>query len=443
MLALACAKYSKGFIMARLFFTLYLTIIGAVFAIFFAIDYITSKNYYNVKEEVITKSVESYSGLFRQIYQYSDEQTMLEAMHKSLNITDLILTPVDKETAQNIVELQGENTFIKSKFGNDFLVYFRMHDNKVYSVQPNKNSKSWQAERTLGKIYIFGFFFSIALILFSWVYFLQRKLKLLEDSANKMSSGDFSTRVSEQYKYRVGGLNAAFNKMAERVEQLIASHQRLTNAVAHELRTPIFRLRCQSELLEFGTPETEHNQYIEGIEEDLTELDQLVDEMLSYARMELNEERFQLERYELNTWINDHRIILQRSCKKSLSIEIGEKISFHFDSRLLMRALSNLVRNADIHAFSHIQIRYYLQENQVVISVEDDGSGIPETDRRRVIDPFERLDNARTRNSGGHGLGLSIVRGIAQQHGGKIFISQSDLGGACVSLYLPLNINDR
>ena len=244
--------------------------------------------------------------------------------------------------------------------------------------------------------------------------------------------------MPEKYKFRVGGLNVAFNKMAERIEQLIGSHQRLTNAVAHELRTPIFRLRCQAELLEYGTPKTEHDEYIHGIEEDLTELDQLVDEMLSYARMELNEEIFVLESFELRDWLNDHRAILQRSCKNILSMEVGEKIMLRFDSRLIMRALSNLVRNADIHGDKNIQLRYFKQGTYAVICIEDDGLGIPETERSRIIEPFERLDDARTRHSGGHGLGLSIVRGIAQQHGGKILISQSSLGGACVSIYLPL-----
>jgi len=75
----------------------------------------------------------------------------------------------------------------------------------------------------------------------------------------------------------------------------------------------------------------------------------------------------------------------------------------------------------------------------VVINVEDDGLGIPVHERERILEPFERLDDARTRESGGHGLGLSIVRAIVQQHNGKIMISQSVLGGACFSLYLPLD----
>lgn len=424
--------------MARLFFTLYITIIGAVFGIFFAIDYVTSKNFYNVEIENISKSVEAYSGLFSTIKELGNEEIMLEAMHKALNAEDLILSHIQDPKQLGLPPFEKDNPIVETHFGHSFTVYFRMFDDNVYSVQPDENSRRWQAERTLGNIYMLGFFFTIAIIIALWVYFLHRKLKVLEISAIKISNGEFSTRVPDNYKCKVGGLNTAFNNMAERIEQLIGSHQRLTNAVAHELRTPIFRLRCQSELLEYGISKEEHQHYIHGIEDDLTELDQLVDEMLSYARMELNEEIFVLENQELSLWLNEHRPILQRSCKKALSIELGDKLNFAFDSRLLMRALSNLVRNADIHAQKQIQICYSANEEYAIICVEDDGTGIPEAERQRVVEPFERLDDARTRNSGGHGLGLSIVRGIAQQHGGKIFITQSDLGGAAVCLYLPL-----
>ncbi|MEH6445336.1 MAG: ATP-binding protein [Oceanospirillaceae bacterium] len=423
--------------MARLFFTLYFTIIGAVFGIFFAIDYVTSKSYYDVEIESITKSTKAYSELSKVIHRIAGEKVMLQSLYKALSEEDLILKEISRLPNNGVQQLVDKDTYVESKFGEDFTVYFKMLG-KIYSVEPDKESRRWQAERTLGNIYMAGFFFTIAFIIAFWVYFLHRKLKVLELSAIKIANGDFTTRVPVHYKCKVGGLNAAFNKMAERIEQLIGSHQRLTNAVAHELRTPIFRLRCQAELLEYGIAETEHDQYIEGIEEDLTELDLLVDEMLSYARMELNEEVFLLENYELGAWLNDHRIILQRCCKKSLSLEIGEKIALQLDSRLMMRALSNLVRNADIHGNNQIQIRYFTRDNYAVICVNDDGGGIPEADRSRIVEPFERLDDARTRSSGGHGLGLSIVRGIVQQHGGKIFISQSELGGASVCIYLPL-----
>jgi two-component system sensor histidine kinase RstB len=425
--------------MARLFLSLYITIISAVFAIFFTIDYMASNYYYNVEREDIRKSVESYTGLFDQIYQLGGAELMLESMHKALKTEELLMVEVTDPEIINHPEFKLNSTFVKPNILEGYNVYVHAINNKYYEIVPDEHSQGWQAEEKLGNIYMFGFFITVALILGPWVYFLHRKLKVLELSAIKISNGEFSTRVSEKYNHKVGGLNSAFNKMAERIEQLIASHRRLTNAVAHELRTPIFRLRCQAELLEYGSSEEDHKLYIEGIEEDLSELDLLVNEMLSFARMELNQELFLLEPQELQQWLANHHAILQRSCKKNFAIGLGPEVICRYDSRLLLRALSNLVRNADIHAKNNIQITHHIEGVNVVINVEDDGLGIPVQERERILEPFERLDDARTRESGGHGLGLSIVRAIVQQHNGKIMISQSVLGGACFSLYLPLD----
>jgi two-component system sensor histidine kinase RstB len=425
--------------MARLFLTLYITIISAIFSFFFIIDYMASEHYYNIEKEGIRKSATAYSGLFQQIFELGGTDIALEAMHKAMHAEDLLLTEVTDQEIIKDNRFKDTSVFVQSNFLDGYDIYVHAFDDKYYEVVPDENSKGWQAEEALGRIYMFGFFFTLALILGPWVYFLHRKLKVLELSAIKISNGEFSTRVSEKYNHKVGGLNAAFNNMAARIEQLIASHQRLTNAVAHELRTPIFRLRCQAELLEYGSSEEDHKHYIEGIEEDLSELDLLVNEMLSFARMELNQELFLLEPQELQQWLANNHTILQRSCKKNFAIGLGPEIICRFDSRLLLRALSNLVRNADIHAKSSIQITHHIEGDNVLICVEDDGLGIPVHERERILEPFERLDDARTRESGGHGLGLSIVRAIVQQHNGKIMISQSVLGGACFSFYLPLD----
>lgn len=272
-----------------------------------------------------------------------------------------------------------------------------------------------------------------------WSYLLHRKLKKLESSAIQISQGDFSARAPMQFQHRVGNLNGAFNQMAERVEHLIASHKRLTNAVAHELRTPIFRLQCQLELLEHGQAQADHQRFVQGMEEDLNELDLMVDELLSYARMERVGMSLDAQRLELNQWLSQQRPTLARSCQHPLAVEISEPLTAEFDPRLLMRAMTNLVRNADRYAEQRVEIRVLSEANYAVICVDDDGCGIPEQDRERVMEPFERLDTARNRQTGGHGLGLSIVREILSQHGGRLLISESPLGGARIAIYLPLN----
>jgi two-component system sensor histidine kinase RstB len=108
------------------------------------------------------------------------------------------------------------------------------------------------------------------------------------------------------------------------------------------------------------------------------------------------------------------------------------------EPRYLHRALQNLVSNAMRHAESQVRVGFQLSQERCRIDVEDDGPGVPESAWERIFTPFMRLDDSRTRASGGHGLGLSIVRRIIYWHGGRALIGRSQgLGGACFSLTWP------
>ncbi|MEH6473481.1 MAG: ATP-binding protein, partial [Halopseudomonas sp.] len=324
--------------------------------------------------------------------------------------------------------------------GDNETYYFRLLGNsKVYHTGRDPDSKLMRDADFLNQVYLWSFFLITAFAIGLWTLLLHRKLKMLERSAIQIADGDFSARAPEQYRYRVGSLNQTFNQMAQRIEQLLASHKRLTNAVAHELRTPIFRLNCQLELLQHGIDADEHHKFVEGMEEDLSELDELVNELLSYARMERSGGELKRISHEIAQWLTDQQSLLSRSCRKSLELNISGPIQVKFDAPLLMRALNNLVRNADNYAQNCIEIRLYQDSGDAVICIDDDGMGIPEADRERVLQPFERVDNARTRKSGGHGLGLSIVKEIVKQHQGRLSISESPLGGTRISIYLPLD----
>ncbi|MEH6648656.1 MAG: ATP-binding protein [Motiliproteus sp.] len=175
------------------------------------------------------------------------------------------------------------------------------------------------------------------------------------------------------------------------------------------------------------------------MDEDLSELDELVNELLSYARLERLGVELERTSHNLSQWLTEQRPLLARNCRKPLTLQLSEPLQLKFDAPLLIRALNNLVRNADSYAQERIEIRLYRDTNAAVICVDDDGIGIPESERERVLEPFERVDNARSRKSGGHGLGLSIVREIIQQHQGRLLISESPLGGTRIAICLPID----
>ncbi|WP_290698547.1 ATP-binding protein [Amphritea sp.] len=428
--------------MARLFITLYLGVIVAIITLLFTVSFMTKTLLYDLDAVDTAQTTIGYMEMFQEIHNLAGPDRMHVAMNRVAELNDLLADVVTDPEILNSEKIRAipQPGILNEMSGDSNRLYFKLNVNdKVYEITPDKDSEFFQASQLVDRASLVGFFLITALVLGIIIYLLHRKLKKLELSAIRIAEGDFSARAPAGFRDRVGGLSGAFNLMAERVEQLIASHKRLTNAVAHELRTPIFRLRCQLELLEHGIDVTEHHKFVNGMDEDLTELDQMVDELLSYARMERSGgDVLVFQSHELNQWLRERHTGLERNSRKSLTLETVEPVVIEFDGRLILRALTNLIRNADKFAQQRIKISVSQQTDFAVICVEDDGVGIPDADRERVFEPFERVDNARTRESGGHGLGLSIVREIIVQHGGRIQISESTLGGARIEIYLPL-----
>lgn len=265
---------------------------------------------------------------------------------------------------------------------------------------------------------------------------LLSKLKHLEKAATSFGNGNFNFRVSEQKNHRIGNLNQSFNRMAARVEHLIKGHKELSNAVAHELRTPISRIRFELDMMQLEQDEKIRNEYMYGISENIDELADLVDELLTYARFDRDITGLELKPHSLAKSLqkvidarhfdSDKQCNYDNSWMKTdtAAIDVG------FDPKHLERAIGNLVTNAEKYSKSKIQITVEQHNNLTTIYIDDDGPGIPVNERIDIFTPFKRLDTSRTRTTGGFGLGLAIVKQIAQWHGGDVVIEDSLLGGA-------------
>jgi two-component system sensor histidine kinase RstB len=430
--------------MARLFITLYMGIIAALIGFLVLIEVFTTQLFYNFEEEALR----SYIQLFEEVYELSGEQQMEASMHRTAKLENQLLTVVtdasilERPEIKNMPSSSILNKSLEPGIDDDDVIYMRLSVNdKIYRSTNDTSSDFSKAVKTLERVYTLGFFLVTAFTLAVWIYLLQRKLKMLEISAMAIAEGNFSVRAPMSAKHRVGRLNGSFNQMAERIELLIASHKRLTNAVAHELRTPIFRLRCQLTMLEEDIKTPEHQPFLNGMEEDLTELDQLVEELLTYAKMQRVGVEGDFSVQVFSHWLLRQQPILKRSCMKDVRFCSSLPVEIQFDSRLILRALNNLIRNADIHAKAQIEFHSFVENNYLVICVDDDGLGIPLNESERIFEPFERLDTARANNTGGHGLGLSIVKEIMDIHQGKVAVSSSPLGGARFALYLPISLS--
>jgi two-component system, OmpR family, sensor histidine kinase RstB len=270
-----------------------------------------------------------------------------------------------------------------------------------------------------------------------------RRLKRLEKTALRIASGDLSARanVDTSRADAVGSLARRFNEMATQIERLLEDQRHMLQAVAHELRTPTARIRFGLEMLESTQDPAAREERLSAIDEDLTELDALVGELLQYLRYE--EARRHGETIETPTFLAPVVTkLIQRARDLHPQVEVRldaigtalEDLRVNADPRALHRALHNLLQNALRYANGHVAVEVVAEEKWVAIHVLDDGPGISPEDRGRVFEPFARVDHSRSRGTGGVGLGLAIVARILEAQGGRVAVGESPWGGARFTL---------
>jgi two-component system, OmpR family, sensor histidine kinase RstB len=231
----------------------------------------------------------------------------------------------------------------------------------------------------------------------------------------------------------------SFDSMSSHIQRLLKVQREMINAISHELRTPIARLRFGLEVMKDEVDDSVAKT-IEALEGDVEELNTLVDEVLTYGKLEGGSLALNFKELSVTQLIDGilqhNHLLLQHL---TVTVDIGEADIVLADEHHLSRALQNLILNAAKYATSTIVITFSQDEERWQLDIEDDGPGIAFEDRDKVFIPFQRLDNSRTRASGGYGLGLAIVQRIAFWHGGAVLIDASESGGAKFSLIWSRN----
>lgn len=273
-----------------------------------------------------------------------------------------------------------------------------------------------------------------------WAITYWRNVKKISKAASAFGNGMLDTRAEVPKWSSLSSLASAFNSMAGRIQQLIKSHKELTNAVSHELRTPITRIRFGMEMVESSQDAPDRERYLSGIRHDVDELDSLVTDMLTHARFDRESPRLELAKHKILPWFNDI-VKCSQSENSTLTytfkVNIDDNFLVKFEPFFMGRALKNLLQNAARHTQKEIKVTLGMLNNECVIHVDDNGPGVLPDERMRIFEPFVRLDSSRNRKSGGYGLGLAIVRRIAEWHGGSAEVTESSLGGARFTIQWP------
>ncbi|MBX9872242.1 MAG: HAMP domain-containing protein [Burkholderiaceae bacterium] len=272
---------------------------------------------------------------------------------------------------------------------------------------------------------------AVALGAYPIVRRLTKRLEALQQGVERWGEGELGRRLPEDGQDEVAFLAQRFNIAAARVQALLLSHKALLANASHELRSPLARIRMGLELLESQPGPATRAE----IARDIRELDQLIDEILLASRLDASPDDLgPLEPVDLVG------LGAEECARTGAEFETPPGVTSLVVAgltRLLRRALRNLLENARRHGAGTVTLTLRTEGGQAEIRVCDQGPGVPAALRERIFEPFFRLPGASERE-GGVGLGLALVRTIAQRHGGHVHCEENPGGGACFVLRLPL-----
>ena len=306
-------------------------------------------------------------------------------------------------------------------------------------LDSKEHERSWlQTEAGLFLLWFVFFGVPMAALIYINLRPHWQDLKALRDTSNRLAEGDLTARAPEARSPLFSPLQRQLNSMAAKLETQMETRQALAHAIAHELRTPVARLRFGLTMLSETDAPDERQQYAHGMERDMQELDELINVSLSYGKLDRGEVQLNYETIDLEEWFEDLIQLVDPLRPTSLILTLNCPTGqASFDRKLVYVATRNLLLNAFKYAKEQVHMTVRINDGQLDMMVDDDGSGIPHAERERLFEPFRRLDRSRDRATGGHGLGLSFVKLIAHHHGGKAWIEDAPLGGARFILRLP------
>lgn len=264
-------------------------------------------------------------------------------------------------------------------------------------------------------------------------------VEALTEGARALASGKLDARVDVAGRDEIGELAAAFNAMAEALERNERARRNMVNDVAHELRTPLTNIRVQIEAVQDGVLEPDAKLFA-SIEEDTAALSRLVDDLQQLSLAEAGQLRLEMETVSVDDLVERALDGLQRRVEeRGLTVrrDLEPGLVARADARRIVQVLRNLIVNALTYARTTIAVCAERDGERIELHVVDDGPGVPAEHASNIFDRFYRADAARSRTTGGAGLGLAIARQLVELHGGTIRLQNQPGRGATFVFTIP------
>jgi two-component system osmolarity sensor histidine kinase EnvZ len=310
-------------------------------------------------------------------------------------------------------------------------VFYVDHKSTIRSLIFLSKDKTLQIDFSAKRItnpttYIFVIWIVVTSILFGLIslFFMRNQVKSiikLTEAAKDFGQGKIYHFVPSGAK-EIRSLGVSFLKMRQNIEKQIKYRTELLAHIAHDLRTPITRIKLKLALLK-------KSEDIEHINKNLNKIESMIKSYLDFAKQEGNEEG---KKYDLIKLIKN--VIISFADKRIKFRTNKPIVEMHLKSMAIERAITNVVDNALKHTATLVEINVLSGEDEAVVQIDDDGPGIAEENYKLAFEPFNELN---AKDTGGYGLGLAIAKNIVTAHGGKISLAKNQHGGLRVIIQLP------
>jgi two-component system OmpR family sensor kinase len=279
------------------------------------------------------------------------------------------------------------------------------------------------------------FYAAMALVIMIWIWPLTRDLRALEKSAARFGNKNWVFDANIKPRSQIYALAETFRKMAARIDGLIGSHKDMSNAVSHEIKTPLSRMQFEIEFAQQAQSIADVKASLSNIKADIVAINELVSATLNYAILDRASMSLNIGTHNFTTLVPAIADYVRRDVRPDMRMLVevhGDTDHVVCDLHLIETVLKNLLYNASRYAKFEIHVTFTVHDGVNQLLVDDDGPGIPTKDRQRVFDSFVQLEPIGGKKTG-FGLGLAIVKRAIEWHGGEVMVVQSPLGGARIS----------
>jgi len=350
-----------------------------------------------------------------------------------LSLMPLAKFPLPKQLIAQL--MLGKPLLLETERNVAFHYYLPSSDELLIVKSPRINVV--KEDETQNYIFTVLFYIALLLLFLLWVLPLIVRLITLRKTAKSFGEGKLNQRLKISPISYIRDIEIEFNHMAQRIENLIGDVKLLSNAVSHDLRTPLARIRFGIDTLQEEDDPVLRRRFEDKISNNVDEMTSLVETLLRYARLDQSMLEIKKDDIVLPDLIANCIKTKQSDVVNFTFNDLSDEVMLTGDRSYVSMLINNLLQNAVIYGKGQIQVTLNRNQNNALIIIEDNGLGIAKEQRENILKPFVRGDS-KNKTIKGHGIGLAIVKRIVDWHQGTIKIDDStELSGAKFIITLP------